>query len=152
MNAISKVVRIGKIQLDPRHKVSVFCKIEYRDGRLSISGVEGPRNNGDAWGSCGQIDMRFNKYRDLDFELNPAWTPSMWLKFRRTWRKWRLHDMRPECEHQRALGWTYDAHPNEACPVCGYRIGSEWKRVEVPETVLSFLESLPETDIHPAWI
>jgi hypothetical protein len=38
------------------------------------------------------------------------------------------------------------------CQVCGYRYGSAWCKEEVPESVLEFLKSLPDTDTVPAWV
>ena len=38
------------------------------------------------------------------------------------------------------------------CPVCGYKFGCGWKKVEVPTAVLEFLISLPDTEITPAWV
>jgi hypothetical protein len=65
---------------------SVFATIEYRDGKLSITGVHGPRSNGDAYGSCGQC-------------IDTARTCSP--RFADLWDRWHLNDMRPGCEHQR---------------------------------------------------
>lgn len=54
-------------------------------------------------------------------------------------------------------GWTYELeHPEgelmKPCPVCGYKYGSAWLKEAVPAEVISFLESLPETDKIPAWV
>lgn len=54
-------------------------------------------------------------------------------------------------------GWLKPTeHPEgfltKPCPVCGYKYGTKWNRVELPEEVVSFLESLPDTDITPAWV
>ena len=38
------------------------------------------------------------------------------------------------------------------CPVCGYKYGSKWLKEEVPEEVLNFLKSLPDSPTKPAWI
>lgn len=97
-------------------RCSVFCKIEYKDGKLSISGVEGPMSNGDAHGSCGQIEMGY-KHGNPDYDdkrysshteikhFAAGWTKEMWLKFLDIWHEWHLNDMRPYCEHQKELGW-----------------------------------------------
>ena len=55
------------------------------------------------------------------------------------------------------LTWVYpDEHPGglltKPCPVCGYRYGTAWKREEVPQNVIDWLFSLPETDVVPAWV
>lgn len=116
-----KVIHPGDV---PQHqngrKFPVFCKIEYtEDGRLSISGVIGPKSNGDAVGGCGQIDMEF-AHRDLakndkrysepikpeDFTFAVGWDADKWYDFLDIWGRWHLNDMSPMCEHQRALGWN----------------------------------------------
>jgi len=47
-------------------------------------------------------------------------------------------------------------HPSgflsKACPVCGYKYGSKWLREEVPAEVVDFLQSLPDSDVIPAWM
>jgi hypothetical protein len=60
----------------------VFCKIEIKDGNLSISGVIGPKLNGDAWGSCGQIDMDFNEsYPETVRKYIEGWDKELFDKF-----------------------------------------------------------------------
>ena len=54
-------------------------------------------------------------------------------------------------------GWVYESeHPegclSKACPVCGYKYGTAWKREEVPAEVLAFFEALPAADRTTAWI
>lgn len=53
------------------------------------------------------------------------------------WDRWHLNDMRAECEHQRALGWTYQTHPAAECPECGYRLGTAWLYEELPGDFLA---------------
>ena len=101
--SISKVVRIGTLE-----RVSVFCKISYKDGKLSISGVEGPMGNGDCKGSAGQIIMGFKEYDERgyksikDIKLSDGWTRKMLRQFFNAWNQWHLNDMQAGCEHQRA--------------------------------------------------
>jgi hypothetical protein len=57
----------------------------------------------------------------------------------------------------KAAGRVYPAeHPSgllmKACETCGYKYGSGWMYQEVPVGVRELLQSLPETDIQPAWI
>lgn len=236
--------------------VPVFAKIQLSDdGRLSISGVVGPRENGNCAGSCGQIIISFKEYDKRGHlslsELRPAsnWTRSMIRKFFDVWDRWHLNDMSPMCEHQRAAGWdsskeltiyhfrlrptvrdaiknakdraekaikagevfipadfetvylnlrdriTHDKpelpeglepyyipngpqynrdsynrasetktagwvyeseHPegllSKPCPTCGYKYGSAWRKEDVPQDVIDFLRSLPDTDKKPAWV
>nr|DAR08760.1 MAG TPA: hypothetical protein [Caudoviricetes sp.] len=49
-----------------------------------------------------------------------------------------------------------DKHPDgiltKSCPVCGYTWGGRWRAERVPEEVLSWLESLPDSKRTPAWV
>lgn len=54
-------------------------------------------------------------------------------------------------------GWvTPEAHPGglltKACAVCGYKYGTSWKKVELPQAVIDKLASFPDTDKQPAWV
>lgn len=81
-------------------KAKGFCKIEFEDGRLSISGVIGPKRNGNAKGSCGQcVDEIRNG------TPSPEWNHEMLNQFCDIWSEWHLNDMRPYCQHQKSLGW-----------------------------------------------
>lgn len=56
----------------------------------------------------------------------------------------------------KTAGWvTQSEHPDgilsKPCLVCGYKYGSEWRSQQLPVDVIEFLESLPETDVTPAW-
>lgn len=85
-----------------------YGRKHYGTGKLSIHGVIGPRSNGDAWGSCGQIADTIKEAIDAgEFKPNEAqsWTVPDVLSFLDLWEKWHLNDMRPECAHQRAAGW-----------------------------------------------
>jgi hypothetical protein len=253
MKNFSKVVRIGTTSFYRNSAANVFAKIEFKEGKLSISGVEGPKPNGDAWGGCGQIvmgyagtDKRYPKPKTIT--PAPGWTPEMVARFWQVWERWHLNDMKAGCEHQRGPGWDFEKeltiyrftltdaarkeikeaeeaalvalghgktfkptkrqtfvynlksdietaspdlpadrsslycpdvkkydwqrhgetrteragsvrpteHPEgllcKPCEVCGYRYGTEWKREEVPADVLSFLRSLPDADMTPAWV
>lgn len=212
---------------------SLYVRVEWDGERLSLSGVEGPKRNGDARGSCGQCEDALSRL----VSYAPEWTPERAEALRATWERWHLNDMRAGCEHQRAAwdpsesievvsyrltseahklrrealeeaesaaregrvaeltptgrallrvdwykalhappdadsplagcyevdkretkraGWVYPTeHPKglltKPCGVCGYKYGSEWKREEVPDDVLAFLVSLPESDIPCPW-
>jgi hypothetical protein len=166
-----KVVRIGTIKTYGENRSNVFCKIEFKEGKLSITGVVGPKSNRDAHGGCGQIDMEFmhknplhndarTTYLITPDEINfaPNWNETLWYKFLEVWKLWHLNDLHAECEHQRALGWTYQEHSDpktfigEKCPTCGYSIGSKWLKVDVPQEITDWLKALPSTDIIPAWV
>ena len=105
---IDKTINPGA--LDPRDGrdglAQVYCTIRYKDERLSISGVIGPKSNGDARGSCGQIaDTIREEIEAGTFVPSNGWTIERVRAFLDTWDRWHLNDMHPECEHQRALGW-----------------------------------------------
>lgn len=81
-----------------------------------------------------------------------GWSQELINMFWEIWDRWHLNDMRTECEHQRSRGETYKTHPNVECPDCNYRLGSAWLTEQVPDQVLEFLRSLPDTDRTPAWV
>jgi hypothetical protein len=231
----TKIVRLGTENTGGGRSYDVFCKITYKDGRLSVSGVEGPTIGGDCLGACGQIVMHLKAEDFTSFA--PGWDKAKLLQFLDIWDKWHLNDMQPGCEHQRAAGWetgkdlqvphyswsdtfykarcaaeegtlsltgyeqykkdkvivddicftagkgplinpnigisagiviidkyetkkagwVYEAeHPDgllgKPCPVCGYKYGSQWLKVDVPADALDFLRNLPDTDKKPAWV
>jgi hypothetical protein len=117
----------------------VFCRIELKKGRLSISGVIGPRSNGDAWGSCGQINDTLRKAEGLNFA--PGWTAETFARLLEIWDRWHLNDGRPECEHQRALGWREIAR--EKATLYEWRLKSEISAAQktVKEKALAALEA-----------
>lgn len=236
---MKKTVRIGHGK-----NGSIYCRIEFTDGKLSITGVEGPTSDGNCRGGAGQIVMH-----DWSLEtLAPGWTKDMVKQFREVWDKWHLNDMRAGCEHQIGPEWepqdvtiyhfrlkdeinkaqrearkraesvlktgevftptseevrvsnlqdritaevetlppnlAKDYTPNgpqysgdnynkpfevkktnwveqkehskgflcKPCPVCGYKYGTQWRKQEVPQDVIAFLQSLPEADREPAWV
>jgi len=51
---------------------------------------------------------------------------------------------------------TPEEHPNgllaKPCPVCGYKYGTAWLEEKLPQEVIDFLASLPESPTKPAWI
>lgn len=106
---IQKHVRPGRTQDGD----DVFITVYYRDGKLSITGVEGPKANGDATGSCGQIVDTLSRLSTLA----PGWSPEQVAKLREVWECWHLNDMRPACEHQRGA-WN----PAERLEVVSYKL------------------------------
>jgi hypothetical protein len=146
-------------------KYPLFCKIEFKDGRLSISGVIGPNRWGNARGGAGQVEMGFDhldksqndpRYdhpvKASELRFSAGWNRSKWHKFLDAWHRWHLNDLHAECEHQQARGITYQSDPANVCEVCGYKIGSAWTSRTVPQDVIEFLQSLPDTDKTPEWV
>lgn len=57
----------------------------------------------------------------------------------------------------KTLGWLRsEEHPEgilcKPCPICGYKYGTSWKTEKVPEDVIQWLFSLPETKVTPEWV
>jgi len=164
MENFTKVVRIGTAKDYGYTPYSVFCKIKYVDGRLSITGVEGPTQDGNARGSCGQISKPENW-----LVLADGWTMERINEFWGIWNRWHLNDMRagskvqedylranpvsykyPESHYEVASRALADAGLNPDTD--GYKYGHARKTEEVPTEVLEFLKSLPDADRTPAWV
>lgn len=151
---MDKVVRLGTSRSYGGRWYSTYAHIQFDGERLSITGVEGPTQSGNALGGCGQIVMDHARIE----RLAPGWTRGKLARFWDSWGAWHLNDMRAACPHQRELGWTYAEHHNHLsfkghhCPICGYSIGSQWLTEPVPADVIAFLEGLPDTDRTPAWV
>lgn len=126
----------------------VWVTVEFDvNGRLSFTGEIGPRRDGNCSGNAGQIvtDLtEIGRFAD-------GWDAAHVYRLVEVWREWHLNDVRAECEHQRKLGWTWTTHPADQCPECGYRLGSAWLRVEVPEDVLEWVKGLPVATVEHPW-
>jgi hypothetical protein len=159
-------------------EMQVFIKVEYNDGRLSITGVEGPKSNGDAKGGCGQIDMSLREDDRSTWKYNNPWNDEMMDRLLQVWDDYHLNDMQAgtpkqtefikqhkhefsrlnwyteACEALSKEGLLYDYDyfpPDEDGEKRGYRYGTAWLAIPVPEDVLDFLFNLPETRRQPAW-
>lgn len=121
MTNLTKIVRPGTVAEIGRSgnpvRAGVYCKIEHKAGRLSITGVVGPLGNGDAIGSCGQIDSSLAESLERG-EYQPAdgWSPELLREFLAIWNDWHLNDMRPHSPEMKAAGWPALA----ATPMLGY--------------------------------
>jgi hypothetical protein len=83
---------------------NVFVEIEWTGDRLSITGVEGPKANGDCYGGSGQIGGNGCGCSLVDRVETPRDAEQL-VKLDEIWSRWHLNDMNPCCEHQRAAGW-----------------------------------------------
>lgn len=123
--------------------------------RLSICGVEGPKGNGDARGSCGQIGIR------SDYEAVPGIDLP---RIKAIWDRWHLNDMRAGDpvqeawlrEHGHGKDYTETCANLEAAGLLvsnGYKYGHAWKFEELPEEVVAFLATLPDdsASLPDAW-
>lgn len=97
----------------------VWLKVKWDGARLSISGVEGPKANGDARGSCGQCVEALT-----GIEPAPGFTRESLRQLRAVWDAWHLNDMRAGCSHQRAM-WN----PSRVVEVVSYKLTTEANRL-----------------------
>ena len=72
---------------------------------LSITGVEGPMQNGDCRGSAGQLDMNMDEGYLSNITLEPGWTMEQVEKLLAVWRDYHLNDMKPGCDHWAEQGF-----------------------------------------------
>lgn len=145
---MKNIVRVGSGKYG-----EVYLFVELLDGRLSISGVEGPRYDGNARGGCGQcIDAL-----DGLFDLSPGVTDAWIAQTKMIWKRWHLNDMRAGVPVQedfirelKASGWKYDY--TDACQklkaanlfeVDGYRYGYAWVKEALPQYVIDWAYKLP---------
>ena len=176
---MTRILRIGTIADGyPQAQRDIFAKVEFTDGKLSISGVIGPKGNGDAHGSCGQFIIGFKEYDHrghhtlADVTPAPNWTAETVRQFFDAWDRWHLNDMKAGSTEQEQYlrdhpmdpaSYTYPKdHYTAACAHLkaaglnpdsdGYSYGTAWKTEAVPVDVLAFLQSLPESDKTPAWV
>lgn len=163
MEDFEKTCLIGKGNVGWKHPVDVFVTIRFKEGRLSISGVEGPMSNGDCRGSCGQINMH-----EWDIvSYGQGWNQGVVTRLRQVWSDWHLNDMQVGSpaqmeflkEHKNEWDRSKEEHYNWAKRVLAevglqpdpnyihkgepYSYGSAWLRKEVPEDVLQWLKDLP---------
>lgn len=148
------------------HPVFARAVVDH-DGQLHITGVEGPKRNGDCWGSCGQIEM---DWRERGWTTKGAdFNDEQLAEFMAIWDRWHLNHMRAGSQAQ--MDWlrehpitvTYpESHYDKACEALaaaglhpdadGYRYGSATKREELPAEVMERLASFPASSIEPAWV
>lgn len=98
---LTKVLHPADYQNWNRKTWPIFVKVHYRimrgQDRLSITGVMGPKRNGDSDGGCGQISL------PEVYQPAPGWTVEMVERLWELWDRWHLNDLRAGCEHQRDI-------------------------------------------------
>lgn len=166
-----------EIVLNPIAKdtMQVYVTVKFDDGRLSITGVEGPMRNGDARGGCGQIDMSLREEDCSEWTYNAGWDSALMDRLLEVWDRWHLNDLKAGTEAQESFirVWKQSTRYDytEACNALasvdlyvaehpeqmlwgvgrGYRYGTSWLKEDVPSQVIEFLFSLPESNKTPAW-
>jgi len=175
VEAFTKVVRPGVLAADG----DVFVEVDWDGTRLAITGVEGPKANGDCLGSSGQIVLgyRTREQRDrIGLDVKGGWTRPMLDRLFDVWGRWHMNDLRagsPRQEqhlrdhpiprhvpggasfYERAVAALSSAglQPDAQHLVDGrpYFYGSAWLTEDVPEDVLTFLRDLPESSKKYPW-
>lgn len=151
MHDFTKVYRIGTSRTPRGRAYSIYVQAKYNGTRLSITGVEGPTQGGNALGSCGQIDMGLGCH-GIPINPTPGWTMDKINRLLAIWKRWHLNDMRAGCEHQQQHKNVDKGPIGAVCAQCGWVYGHGWKLEVVPEDVLQELVAFPDTDRQPAWI
>jgi hypothetical protein len=139
---MDKTVRLGTVNVYGKVNASVFCHIRIEDGRLSISGVEGPKRNGDALGSCGQIDMHLREAQDT-ITLAPGWDKATLARFFDVWKHWHLNDMKAGTPAQEA---ELDKHTPAPYPKSHYEWALETLHKVGPFTVWCYDDITEQED------
>lgn len=107
-----------------RGRLFITVSVERKDEKtlLSLTGVEGPRSNGNCTGSCGQC---VDALDDVDrLALSDGWTAEMVDRLKAEWERWHLNDVRAGCEHQRKAGWnTRPIDPSKPLDAYGRHTG-----------------------------
>lgn len=83
----------------------VFVTVHWDGEELHFTGVEGPKRNGDAHGSCGQIEMHWRDDPECWTYGSPDMPRERVKRLMELWDRWHLNHMKAGCEHQRADGW-----------------------------------------------
>ena len=112
------VFEIGSVPVYGEKRGSIFLKAEikgkekpfmpysFTPEKFSISGVIGPMRNGDALGSCGQINDTVREHlekREINFAK--GWDRTKTFQLLEIWDEHHLNDLKAGCEHQRAAKW-----------------------------------------------
>ena len=160
---MNKIVNIGKFkQYNGKNYGNVYCKIVYDGKRLSITGVESPRPNGNCLGSCGQI---VDSLKDIT-EFNEGWTIGKLNAFVAIWKIWHLNDTRAgtptQMRYLRMNNVSLNANDYEkTCAILktaglyeinGNTYGGNWYFEEVPQDIITWLENLPKSKDTPYWV
>ena len=146
----------------------VYVMIQFKEGNLSIQGVEGPSGNGNCKGSCGQI---IDELKDCSWTFSQGWDKDSLTRFVSIWDQYHLNDMKAgtpkqleclkgmnranltdyyyeSCKYLEERKLLFDLDENSGHM---HKYGHGWLRIEVPEAELEFLNSLPDATLPMAW-
>lgn len=152
-------------------KTWVQIKWDASEGKLSFMGVEGARANGNARGSCGQIEIDFTEIS----KVSKGYNLLLIHKLRKVWKRWHLNTNRAGSPNQQAyletvnlqkdstklFSWLDSAtsalekaglNPDSSFIYNGkpYLFGTAWIKEEVPAEVIQWLYSLPSPVLKPS--
>ena len=135
--------------------IPVYVTVHYDDkGRLSLSGVEGPLPNGDAYGSCGQIDpVTVETY-------GAGWSAPKVDTLNHIWAEYHLNDLTAGTIDQELAikQWLADGHKYDYKMACtylasigllcdlGYVYGSSWLKRDVPADIVAWFDQFPDCE------
>ena len=150
-------IHVANIKTRRGATVHCFVTVEWRDdGELSICGVEGPRSDGDSYGSCGQTsDMKRWASVGPDIE-----------KLRTIWKAYHLNNMRAGTPAQtaaleeffRTRSYPLNQYEFQVAylkdqglePDNGHHYGTAWLKSDVPAEMIEWLRDLKGgTAVYP---
>ena len=158
--------------VDGKVFVTVQIKSKPAGKTLSIRGVIGPKANGDAKGSCGQIQDYLTDGRTIT-DYADGWSPEAVKQIQAIWSQHHLNDLtagspaqeaclaqRPDlktyeerCEYLASQNLNPDpdfSHPDDKEGM-RYKYGSAWLHTDLPDSVIDWFESLTETKVANPW-
>lgn len=162
-DAFTKSLRLGRNDYGygSTRLGSTFVTIKWDGKRLSITGVEGPKTNGDCMGGAGQIVDHL-----AVTEFAPGWDAAKIEELAAVWKRWHLNDLKAgnpaqeEWLRANPVSYVYpQSHYEEATKALdaaglnpqGDRYGHKWNHEDVPADVLEWLQALPDADIANPW-
>ena len=131
----------------------LFAYVELVNGKLSISGVEGPTANGNCRGSMGQC---LEDWPGMAINFAPGWDSIKLMELVKIWKRWHLNKMRAGTPAQESylrahpVEFTYPERyldkAREALTAAGiqpdllngepYSYGSAWLHEDLPASVV----------------
>ena len=136
---------------------TIWIRVKYsaQTRRLTITGVDRPRRNGDA-DSCGQIyDALASAPKDQLLVHQ-----SVRDEIVEVWKRWHLNDLNAGTQHQmqvlRDNGLAHSRYEDQKAFLTAMGIeagfGHAWHFEEVPQPILDAIALWPEAEVKPAWI